>query len=110
MKETYLGELEELILLAILSEENKAHGVAIQEKLMTDLNRKISRGSLHTVLSRLEAKSYLVSSKGDPTPERGGKSKKLFSVTSSGMSALSYAKMMRDQYYKVIPIFKFSWT
>ena len=110
MKETYLGELEELVLLTILSEDNKTHGVIIQEKLKEDLNRRTSRGSLHTLLSRLEAKNYLVSELGDPSPTRGGKSKKLFSVTSAGKEALSIAKSMRDRYYKVIPIFKFSWS
>ena len=109
MKETQLGELEELILLAILSEGNKAHGLAIQEKLLLDINRKISRGSLHTVLARLEEKAYLTSAKSDPTPTRGGKSKRVYSVSNAGMGALSYAKTIRDRYYKTIPVFQFSW-
>lgn len=108
MKETYLGELEELVLLTILSEENKAHGVIIQEKLREDLKRRVSRGSLHTLLTRLENKGYLIYEMGDPSPNRGGKSKKEYSVTSAGQQALSLAKSMRDRYYKVIPIFKFS--
>ena len=106
MREVHLGELEELVLLSILSENNQAHGVAIQEKLKSDVNKRLSRGSLHTVLTRLEKKGYLVSERGAPTPTRGGKSKKLYAVTSSGQNALSAVKEMRDKYYQVIPMFK----
>ena len=107
MKETYIGELQELILLTIMANDNRAYGVIIQEDLKNSLGRKLSRGSLHTALSRLESKGFLVSELGEPTPERGGKSKKYYSVTSEGKRVIALAKELRERYYRVITEFSF---
>ena len=107
MKETYIGELQELILLTILAHHNKTHGVIIQENLKETLGRRISRGSLHTALTRLVQKGFLESMLGEPTPERGGKSKKYYVVTNAGKQTLARAKELRERYYKVIPQLSF---
>ena len=103
MKETHIGELQELILLIIMANDNRAYGVAIQDDLMKSLGRKISRGSLHTALSRLESKGFLASELGESTPERGGKRKKYYKVTSSGTEVILVAKRLSDSYYAMIP-------
>ena len=62
MKGTFLGEFQELVLLAILALEEEAYGVSIQMKIKEVAGRDITRGALHSALSRLEEKGFLTSS------------------------------------------------
>lgn len=103
MKETNLGEFQEIILLIILSLDNKTYGAEVQRVLKSDLDRSISRGSLHTAFTRLEEKGFLVSEIGGATKERGGRRKKYFSVSSSGKESLQEAKDIRERLWNKIP-------
>lgn len=108
MKGTYLGEFQEIVLLTILLLEDNAYGVSIQEEINERLDRSISRGSLHTALSRLEAKGFLTSQMGEGSAVRGGRRKRFYSVTNQGKEALREAKKHRDDLWQAIP--KISWN
>jgi PadR family transcriptional regulator, regulatory protein PadR len=83
-----LGELEQLVLLAILRLGDDAYGIAVQQEIATRGERKVSLGAVYSTLSRLEEKGYVTSREGEPTPTRGGRRKKLYTVLVAGRSAL----------------------
>src|ERR1051326_9628542 len=83
-----LGELEQLVLLAVLRLEKDAYGVMIVEELASRTGRKISRPSVYLTLGRLEEKGLLQSRMGDPTPERGGRAKRFYVVSATAMALL----------------------
>jgi PadR family transcriptional regulator len=86
--EPYLGELEQLILLVVLRLGDEAYANPIGEALATTAGRRVARGALYTALERLEAKGCLRSTVGDPLPERGGRARRYFTVTPTGLRAL----------------------
>jgi DNA-binding PadR family transcriptional regulator len=92
----YLGEFEELVLLTIASLGNEAYGVSIQQDIETRCNRSISIGALHSTVTRLEEKGFLKSWLGGSTPERGGRSKRYYDITSAGKTAVAESKSLRD--------------
>ena len=83
-----LGELEQLVLLAILRLDGRAYAVPILEEVQSKTGLSLSRGSVYVTLDRLEQKGYLESWFADPTPERGGKAKRFFRLTPLGANAL----------------------
>jgi DNA-binding PadR family transcriptional regulator len=83
-----IGGLEQMVLLAALHLGDEAYAVTIRRELEARTGRKIARGALYTVLERLEGKGFLTSRMGDPTPERGGRPKRFYRVTASGVKAL----------------------
>ena len=87
----YLGEFEQLILLAILRLGDNAYGVTIRAELMERARRAVAPGALYTALERLETKGLLTSRMGDPTPQRGGRAKRYVTVTAAGIEALRRA-------------------
>ncbi|MDN5213459.1 helix-turn-helix transcriptional regulator [Fulvivirgaceae bacterium BMA12] len=103
MKGSYLGEFQEIVLLAVLVLDDNAYGVAIQEELGRRIGRNISRGALHSALSRLEAKSFLESEMGGATAERGGRQKRFYFLTNLGKKALVDAEQLRRQFYNSLP-------
>ena len=104
MKGTYLGEFQELVLLSVLVLAQNAYGVSIQEEINTRTGRSISRGALHSALTRLEEKSYIRSAFGEASPERGGRRKKFYELTNLGQKALDEAKAIRENYYATIQL------
>ena len=89
---TSLGELEQLVLLAVLRLGDEAYAVSIGEELLAEAGVEVARGSIYVTLDRLERKGYLSSRFGDPTPERGGKSKRYFEVTQTALPLLRSAR------------------
>jgi PadR family transcriptional regulator, regulatory protein PadR len=87
-----LGEFEQVVLLAILRLEDNAYGVSIAKEILACTRRAISPGALYTTLSRLENKGMLLSRQGSPTPERGGRAKRLYTVTKVGRLQLRSAQ------------------
>jgi PadR family transcriptional regulator PadR len=87
MKErSYLGEFELMILLAVIHLGEEVYGVPISRELEKNRGRHVSVGSMYAALERLESKGLASSSLGDPTPERGGKTKRFFSSHASWTS------------------------
>jgi PadR family transcriptional regulator, regulatory protein PadR len=87
-----LGEFEQIVLLAILRLEHNAYGVTIRKEIRECAGRNPAPGALYNTLDRLEEKGMLKSHLGDPTPQRGGRAKRLFSVTGKGVEAVARAQ------------------
>jgi DNA-binding PadR family transcriptional regulator len=85
----HLGEFEHIVLLAVLRLDDQAYGVTVRREIEVCTRREVSIGAIYATLDRLEAKGYVQSRSGDPTPERGGRSKRFFRVTARGMSAVN---------------------
>ena len=86
-----IGEFEHLVLLAILRLQDKAYGVAIRREIESRAGRSVATGAIYTLLARLERKGLVASRLGEPTPERGGRSKKFYRLQPAGERALSRA-------------------
>jgi PadR family transcriptional regulator PadR len=93
MPEIYLGELEQIVLLAVLRLGDEAYAVPILELIETQTGRQIARGALYTALDRLETKGCLRSRVGDPLPERGGRARRYFTVTPAALRALKESRL-----------------
>lgn len=91
-REVNLGEFEQIVLLAILRLGDAAYGTAIRQEIESCAQRTVAAGALYTTLMRLEHKHLLSSTLGDPTPERGGKAKRFYSVTLQGRAAITAAQ------------------
>lgn len=87
-----LGEFEQIVLLAILRLKEHAYGVSIRAEIAACTGREPSPGGLYTTLDRLEDKGLVASRLGDPTPSRGGRAKRYFTVTPSGVEAVTSAQ------------------
>jgi PadR family transcriptional regulator PadR len=87
-----LGEFEQVVLLAILRLEDEAYGVRIRALIAECTEREPTAGALYTTLDRLEDKGLVVSRFGDPTPQRGGRPKRYFTVTKAGIAAVTRAQ------------------
>lgn len=85
----YLGEFEHIVVLALLRLEERAYGVTVRQEIELRTKRDVSIGAVYATLDRLEKKGYVQSRRGDPTPERGGRSKRFFRVTAKGVEAAS---------------------
>lgn len=103
MKGTYLGEFQEIVLLTILVLDENAYGVSIQEEIGNRTGREVSRGALHTALTRLDEKGFIKSQYGGATTERGGRRKRFYQVTNLGRNALEEAKSVRDELWSSVP-------
>jgi PadR family transcriptional regulator, regulatory protein PadR len=90
--DVYLGELEQLILLVVLRLGEEAYANPIGEELARAASRRVARGALYTALERLEAKGCLRSTMGEPLPERGGRARRYFAVTPTGIRLLRNAR------------------
>jgi PadR family transcriptional regulator, regulatory protein PadR len=92
MKRTHglppLGDFELLVLLAVLRMEGDAYGSTILKELQDRSGRSVARGALYVTLERLEAKGYVSSRTGDPTPARGGRPRRYYTVRAAGLSLL----------------------
>src|ERR1700676_5767690 len=84
-----LGEFEHIIVLALIRLHDRAYGVSVRQEIEVRTRREVSIGAVYATLDRLEVKGYVKSHRGDPTPERGGRSKRFFRVTARGMAAVN---------------------
>jgi PadR family transcriptional regulator, regulatory protein PadR len=106
MGKEYLGEFEELILTMVAALQEDAYGAAIAEEIETRLKREVNLSAVHVTLYRLEDKGYIKSSLGGATNERGGRRKRIFTITSAGMSMLKTMKDARLDLWKLVPQLK----
>ena len=89
-----LGELEQLVIMAVLRAGDEAYGVSVQREIEQRAGRALTLGTVHKTLARLEQKGLLTSHDGDPTPVRGGRRKRYFAVTAAGRLTLKDALEM----------------
>ena len=86
-----LGTFEQQILLALIHLGADAYGLTIRAEIEERTGKTISAGALYTALDRLEKRGLVASRLGDPTPQRGGKRKRLYTVEPAGERALNDA-------------------
>jgi PadR family transcriptional regulator PadR len=104
MRRSDLGEFEEVVLLAVAALSPKAYAVVIAEELEKETKRAVSTGAVHASLQRLEDKGYLSSTFGEATPERGGRRKRLFTITAYGVRILSESRAVRNSLWdRILP-------
>jgi PadR family transcriptional regulator len=92
-----LGEFEYLVLTAAARLDDAAYGAAIRQEIDQATGAACSIGALYTTLDRLERKGLIKTWMGDPTPERGGRPKRMVRVTAAGTRAAAsfYRAVMR---------------
>lgn len=92
-----LGEVEMLVLLAVLRLGDGAYAVPIRELVRADAGVELSRGTIYVALERLERRGYVTSSFSDPQSVRGGKARRMFQIKPAGLTALRTAKSAVDR-------------
>jgi PadR family transcriptional regulator, regulatory protein PadR len=113
-KSNPLSPLEQFVLTAVVALGGEAYGAAIQRKL-SDMYvaEEISGGSVYITLGRLEVRNYVESWLSEPTPERGGRSRRLFKVTEAGANALKQMVTMQQRSHALLSFADFwrdKWT
>lgn len=99
MKRIYLGEFEEIVLLAVVVMEGQAYGLVILNEITGQTGRDLRLNQVHSALMRLEEKGMVKSTLGEPTAERGGKRKRLFTITAYGQRTLQEIQQVRDNFW-----------
>lgn len=103
MRRTYLGEFEEIVLLMVAILDGEAYGVTVSQEIEQYTGRQVTFGTVHNTLIRLEEKGFAVSRLGGATAERGGRRKRLFSITAPGSRALQDIQQLRSQLWQLVP-------
>jgi len=100
-----IGELEELVLIIVGILQTEAYGVNVMEEIVSQTKRKVNISAIHTTLDRLEKKGLLRSELGGATATRGGRRKRIFTMTNSGRIVIQETRAMRNKLYSQIPDF-----
>jgi PadR family transcriptional regulator PadR len=103
--ETKLGEFEEVILLLTGILDKDAYALRISEEFESQTGRAVSIGAVHSTLTRLEEKGFVKSAMGESTAERGGRRKRIFTITAYGQKALRTSMDFRVSLWKQFPAF-----
>lgn len=90
-KTAQLGDFEQLVLLGVLRVADEAYGASIRQEIHARSGRDVSINAVYTTLDRLESKGLLRSWVGDPTPQRGGRRRKCYALTPTGITAMRHA-------------------
>jgi PadR family transcriptional regulator, regulatory protein PadR len=101
-----LTDFELMILLAILRVGEGAYGVPISLEIEAATGSPVTRASVYTALDRLQRMGLVTSVMSDPTPERGGRAKRFFTVTSEGLRAVKRAQRAFATMWKGLPQLK----
>lgn len=108
MSKAYIGEFEELVLTMVGILQDDAYGNAIVSEIKQRLGREVNLSAVHVTLYRLEDKGYVKSSMGGATNERGGRRKRIFTITNAGLAMLRSMKESRMDLWKLIPQLNFT--
>ena len=103
MKRTHLGEFEEIVLLIVAMLKGNAYGVSIAHHIAEQTTRSVRLNQVHVSLQRLEEKGMVDSKMGDPTPERGGRRKRIFTITAYGQQTLMEIQTVRANLWNLLP-------
>ncbi len=108
MKKTKLGEFEEFVLLTVAVLREEAYGVEIKRELERRMRQRLSVGSVQSALKRLEDKGFLKSQLGEATQKRGGKRKRIYTITRYAEKVLAELKEIRAGLWESIPQLTFN--
>jgi PadR family transcriptional regulator, regulatory protein PadR len=108
MGKEFLGEFEELVLTMVGVLQEDAYGNAIVNEIRERVGRDANLSAVHVTLYRLEDKGLVKSHMGGATSERGGRRKRIFTITNAGLSTLRIMKEARMDLWKLIPQLKMS--
>lgn len=106
MPKEYLGEFEELVLTMVGALQDEAYGAAITDEIEIRLQRDVNLSAVHVTLYRLEDKGYIKSRVGGATSQRGGRRKRIYTITSAGLAMLRAMRETRLDLWKMIPQLK----
>jgi len=102
MKAERLGEFEEFTLLAVRALGDNTYGVPIQQYVEKVTGRPISIGSIYAALARLEEKGFVRSTMSEAVAQRGGKSRRVYTVTPSGLRTARELHRVRERIWNAI--------
>lgn len=103
----FLSDFDEIVLTLVATLHDEAYGASINIEIEKWLERKVTLSQLHVTLYKLEDQGYVKSRIGGATTERGGRRKRIYTITSSGLAVLKSMKEKRTQIWKLIPQLKF---
>ncbi len=96
-KGSYLGEFELVVMLALARLDEPAYGMSTYDEIVATTGRDVSIQAVYVTLSRLEKKNYVTSSVGDSRGEGGGRARKYYSLSDTGLAALRQSQVMYDR-------------
>lgn len=99
-KGSFLGEFEQVVLLAVAQLGDDGYGVTIRREIEERAEREVSIGAVYATLSRLEDKGMLSSWEGDPEARRGGRARRHYRLEPEGARALREARGMMDRMWE----------
>ena len=88
----FLGEFEQMVLLAVLQAGPEAYGITIHDEIRQRARRRVALGAVYMTLDRLEKKGLLTSTLSAPLPERGGRARRCYRVTRPALAALQASR------------------
>jgi len=106
MSGRFLTDFELMVMLAVLRVREDAYGVSIAREIEQTGGRCVTHAAVYLALDRLSQHGLVASRLGDPTPERGGRAKKLFSITPAGLRAIRQTQRAFMALWKGIPELK----
>lgn len=111
MRRSDLGEFEEIVLLAVAALSTNAYTLSIAEDLERETGNVVTTGAVHAAMQRLEQKGYLRSVWGEATAERGGRRKRMYSVTALGGRILEESRAVRNRFWeRILPAVRMEWN
>lgn len=105
MKE--LTKIEEILLLSIWHLKDKAYGVKIRQHVSKVIKKDFTYGNLYSALNQLVLKNYVEKRPGETVPERRGRRRIYYTVTSEGSQALKDAQEMNESLWANVPKYAF---
>jgi PadR family transcriptional regulator, regulatory protein PadR len=103
MKRASLGEFEEIVLLFVALLEGEGYGVNITHEINEQTARGVRLNQVHAALQRLEDKGMIKSKMSDPTSERGGRRKRIFTISAYGRQTLQEIQTLRSALWTMLP-------
>ncbi|MCP4726513.1 MAG: PadR family transcriptional regulator [bacterium] len=103
-----LTKFEEQILLSVWKLKDEAYGTTIYQNIQRITGREMAIGGVYFPLERLVKRGYLHAVRGEPTPIRGGQSKRYYRLSDEGIKVLIDAKMTQEEFWKDLPEYRYS--
>ncbi|MEO1021566.1 MAG: helix-turn-helix transcriptional regulator [Bacteroidota bacterium] len=105
-----LTRTEEFILLSVWKLQQDAYSIPIREKLIEITGKEYSLGAIYMPLERLEKRRLITSHFSESTPERGGRHKRIYSLTDAGKNALQEIYQVQQTFWQGVPQLMFGWS